>query len=84
MLIDYAAQDLVDGGGRIFKFELLENENKAPWFTKGTMERIFRFVNNPELLEKVNAIQAEMAQLNNARNFNLAPNPPARDRKSVV
>lgn len=80
-----AAQELVDGGGRIFKFELLENENEALWFTKGTVERFVRFVNNPELLEKVNAIQAEMAQLNNARNFNLAPNPPGDgDQTSTV
>lgn len=80
-----AAQELVDGGGRIFKLELLENENEAPWFTKGTVERFVRFVNTPELLEKVNAIQAEMAQLNNARNFNLAPNPPGDgDQTSTV
>lgn len=70
-----AAQELVQGDGRVFKFELSENENEAPWFTKGTVERFVRFANTPELLEQVNAIQAEMAQLNNARNFNLAPYP---------
>lgn len=70
-----AAQELVHGDGRIFKLELSENESGAPWFTKGTVERFVRFANTPELLEQVNAIRAEMAQLDNARNFNLAPYP---------
>ncbi|KAH9308897.1 hypothetical protein KI387_036808, partial [Taxus chinensis] len=67
-----AARKLANEAVLVLKLELYENENVAQWFTKGTVERFIRFVSTPEVLERANAIQEEIAQLETARKFHLA------------
>ncbi|KAL5702354.1 hypothetical protein ACHQM5_027582 [Ranunculus cassubicifolius] len=38
----------------------------AVWFTKGTVERFVRFVNTPEVLERVNMTESEILQIEEA------------------
>eukprot|EP01018_Ginkgo_biloba_P027748 Gb_39029 [translate_table: standard] len=67
-----AAEEQAARTGHLIKLEIPENQNEAPWFTKGTLERFVRFVSTPEVLELVNTVDAEMSQLEAARNFQLA------------
>ncbi|GLJ37028.1 hypothetical protein SUGI_0750280 [Cryptomeria japonica] len=61
------AKELANEAEHVFKLELRDDENAAPWFTKGTMERFIRFVSTPEVLERPNVLHAEMVQLETAR-----------------
>ncbi|CAL5084053.1 unnamed protein product [Urochloa decumbens] len=45
----------------------LQLERRAPWFSKGTLERFVRFVSTPEVLELANTYDLEMSQLEGAR-----------------
>ncbi|KAL6656960.1 hypothetical protein ACP70R_004740 [Stipagrostis hirtigluma subsp. patula] len=45
----------------------LQLERRAPWFSKGTLERFVRFVSTPEVLEMANTFDLEMSQLEGAR-----------------
>lgn len=45
----------------------LQVEPRAPWFSKGTLERFVRFVSTPEVLELANTYDLEMSQLEGAR-----------------
>ncbi|XP_061352772.1 uncharacterized protein LOC133297622 [Gastrolobium bilobum] len=49
------------------KLEVERDKNAETWFTKGTLERFVRFVSTPEVLEMVNTFDAEMSQLEGAR-----------------
>ncbi|KAF9685334.1 hypothetical protein SADUNF_Sadunf03G0043900 [Salix dunnii] len=51
------------------KLEFDRRRNAETWFTKGTLERFVRFVSTPEVLEMVNTFDAEMSQLEAARNI---------------
>lgn len=62
-----AAKEFATEAEHVFKLELRDDENEAPWFTKGTMERFIRFVSTPEVLERPNVLHAEMVQLETAR-----------------
>eukprot|EP01018_Ginkgo_biloba_P039504 Gb_19644 [translate_table: standard] len=74
-----AAEEQMDQSGHLIKLELKpENQNaSASWFNKATFERFVRFVRNPEMLERINTVEAEMAQLEEARIFHLALYPQA-------
>ncbi|XP_044500034.1 COP1-interacting protein 7-like [Mangifera indica] len=43
-----------------------ESGSDATWFTKGTIERFVRFVNTPEILERVYTIESEILQIEEA------------------
>lgn len=59
--------------GHLIKLEIPAHEDVASsWFTKGTLERFVRFVSTPEVLEHIYIVDAEMSQLDQARNFQLA------------
>eukprot|EP01018_Ginkgo_biloba_P000068 Gb_16927 [translate_table: standard] len=67
-----AEEQLAGGAGHLIKLEVSDHQNVVPWFTKGTLERFVRFVSTPEILERVYIVDAEMSQLDHARNFQLA------------
>lgn len=70
-----AAEEQVARGdhGHFIKLEVPAYQDVAPsWFTKGTLERFVRFVSTPEVLEHIYIVDAEMSQLDQARNFQLA------------
>ncbi|XP_078441864.1 uncharacterized protein LOC144711720 isoform X2 [Wolffia australiana] len=41
-------------------------DDDAPWFTKATLERFVRFVSTPEVLERVDTIESEILQFDEA------------------
>ncbi|CAI8603124.1 unnamed protein product [Vicia faba] len=60
-----AAQDQMDKGGYSIVLEP-EDGSDSTWFTKGTLERFVRFVNTPEILERVYTTEAEILQIEEA------------------
>ncbi|KAK7278424.1 hypothetical protein RJT34_23452 [Clitoria ternatea] len=60
-----AAQDQMAKGGYSIVLEP-EGGNAAVWFTKGTVERFVRFVNTPEILERVYTVESEILQIEEA------------------
>ncbi|KAJ1398939.1 hypothetical protein SESBI_30734 [Sesbania bispinosa] len=60
-----AAQDQMAKGGYSIVLEP-EGGSEATWFTKGTVERFVRFVNTPEILERVYTIESEILQIDEA------------------
>lgn len=61
------AEEQVARAVQSIKLEVGKRDNAETWFTKGTIERFVRFVSTPEVLELVNAFDAEMSQLEAAR-----------------
>ncbi|KAL5990529.1 hypothetical protein ACLOJK_011431 [Asimina triloba] len=59
------AKDQIAKGGYSITLEV-EPGNDATWFTKGTVERFVRFVSTPEVLERVNTIESEILQIDDA------------------
>ncbi|KAL5998729.1 hypothetical protein ACLOJK_009674, partial [Asimina triloba] len=59
------AQDQIAKGGYSITLEL-DPRNDISWFTKGTVERFVRFVSTPEVLERVNTIESEILQIDEA------------------
>ncbi|XP_020699270.2 COP1-interacting protein 7 isoform X2 [Dendrobium catenatum] len=59
------AQDQIRKGGYSIKLEP-DPYSDAAWFTKGTVERFVRFVSTPEVLERVNTIESEILQIEEA------------------
>ncbi|KAL0907401.1 hypothetical protein M5K25_021809 [Dendrobium thyrsiflorum] len=59
------AQDQIAKGGYSIKLER-DPYIDAAWFTKGTVERFVRFVSTPEVLERVNTIESEILQIEEA------------------
>ncbi|KAM0944966.1 hypothetical protein DsansV1_C10g0097511 [Dioscorea sansibarensis] len=59
------AQDQIAKGGYSITLEPVSNKD-AEWFTKGTIERFVRFVSTPEVLERVNTIESEILQIDEA------------------
>lgn len=53
--------------GHVINLEVGRRKNPAPWFNKGTIERFVRFVSTPEVLELLNTLDVELAQLEGAR-----------------
>ncbi|XP_068654788.1 COP1-interacting protein 7 [Aristolochia californica] len=78
------AQDQIAKGGYSIKLEP-ESGSDLTWFTKGTVERFVRFVSTPEVLERVNTIESEILQIDDAiaiqSNENLGLNT-AEDRQT--
>ncbi|KAK6914110.1 hypothetical protein RJ641_021431 [Dillenia turbinata] len=59
------AQDQIAKGGYSISLEP-EPGSDATWFTKGTVERFVRFVNTPEVLERVSTVEFEILQIEEA------------------
>ncbi|CAH2047019.1 unnamed protein product [Thlaspi arvense] len=59
------AQDQVSKGGYSIILKPEDSDNAA-WFTKGTIERFVRFVSNPDVLERVYALETEIIQIKEA------------------
>ncbi|OVA02370.1 hypothetical protein BVC80_9099g173 [Macleaya cordata] len=59
------AQDQIAKGGYSITLEP-GSVSDATWFTKGTVERFIRFVSTPEVLERVNTIESEILQIEEA------------------
>ncbi|KAK6929758.1 hypothetical protein RJ641_003852 [Dillenia turbinata] len=59
------AQDQIAKGGYSISLEP-EPGSDAAWFTKGTVERFVRFVNTPEVLERVSTLESEILQIEEA------------------
>ncbi|KAG9445712.1 hypothetical protein H6P81_011840 [Aristolochia fimbriata] len=59
------AQEQIAKGGYSIKLEP-ESDRDLAWFTKGTVERFVRFVSTPEVLERVNTIESEILQIDDA------------------
>ncbi|KAI5072764.1 hypothetical protein GOP47_0012870 [Adiantum capillus-veneris] len=57
-----AAEEQLAKGGYSIKLEP-PARSKAPWFTKGTVERFVRFVSSPLVIERGNTIEMELVQL---------------------
>ncbi|KAF6175594.1 hypothetical protein GIB67_002606 [Kingdonia uniflora] len=57
------AKDQIDKGGYSI---MLKPNTDATWFTKGTIERFVRFVSTPEVLERVNTVESEISQIEEA------------------
>ncbi|CAL5208204.1 unnamed protein product [Lathyrus oleraceus] len=60
-----AAQDQMDKGGYSIVLEP-DDGSDSTWFTKGTLERFVRFVNTPEILERVYTTESEILQIEEA------------------
>ncbi|KAJ0966507.1 hypothetical protein J5N97_023424 [Dioscorea zingiberensis] len=60
-----AAEDQIVKGGYSITLEPDLNKD-TEWFTKGTVERFVRFVSTPEVLERVNTIESEIVQIEDA------------------
>ncbi|KAL1330291.1 hypothetical protein HN51_047521 [Arachis hypogaea] len=59
------AQDQISKGG--YSIVLVPDcGSDAAWFTKGTVERFVRFVNTPEILERVYNLESEVLQIEEA------------------
>ncbi|KAF5188211.1 Cop1-interacting protein [Thalictrum thalictroides] len=61
-----AVQDQVARGCYSIMLEPSSVNDDAIWFTKGTVERFVRFVNSPEVLERVNMTESEILQIEEA------------------
>ncbi|XP_008802181.2 COP1-interacting protein 7 [Phoenix dactylifera] len=59
------AQDQIAKGGYSITLEP-DPKIDAVWFTKGTVERFVRFVSTPEVLERVNTVESEILQIEEA------------------
>ncbi|KAJ6834689.1 uncharacterized protein M6B38_333990 [Iris pallida] len=59
------AQDQIAKGGYSIRLEP-KSGTDAVWFTKGTVERFIRYVSSPDVLERVNTLEAEILQINEA------------------
>ncbi|MQM06556.1 hypothetical protein Taro_039381 [Colocasia esculenta] len=59
------AQDQIEKGGYSITLEPDHGADNL-WFTKGTVERFVRFVSTPEVLERVNTIESEILQIEEA------------------
>uniref|UniRef100_A0A1D1ZHT4 COP1-interacting protein 7 n=2 Tax=Anthurium amnicola TaxID=1678845 RepID=A0A1D1ZHT4_9ARAE len=59
------AQDQIAKGGYSITLEPDPGADTT-WFTKGTLERFVRFVSTPEVLERVNTIESEISQIEEA------------------
>ncbi|PKA54162.1 hypothetical protein AXF42_Ash018172 [Apostasia shenzhenica] len=59
------AQEQIAKGGYSIKLEP-DPATEAAWFTKTTVERFVRFVSTPEVLERVNTIETEILQIEEA------------------
>ncbi|CAN6479517.1 unnamed protein product [Victoria cruziana] len=60
------AQDQIAKGGYSIVLEPNSETNHTTWFTKETVERFVRFVSTPEVLERVNTIESEIIQIDEA------------------
>ncbi|CAL0299899.1 unnamed protein product [Lupinus luteus] len=59
------AKDQMAKGGYSIVLEV-DGGSDASWFCKGTVERFVRFVNTPEILERVYTIESEILQIEEA------------------
>ncbi|KAM0947998.1 hypothetical protein DsansV1_C07g0073611 [Dioscorea sansibarensis] len=55
-----------------FRLHVLEGHGDSAWFTKSTIARFLNIVSVPEALKNTSAIENEMSQLEDTRNFQLA------------
>ncbi|CAA7403251.1 unnamed protein product [Spirodela intermedia] len=62
------ARDQIAKGGYSITLEPHPGADAA-WFTKGTLERFVRFVSTPEILERVDTIESEILQIDEAINI---------------
>lgn len=63
------AEEQIAKGGYSIRLEPPSGPNQhVSWFTKGTIERFVRFVSTPEVLERVNTIETEIIQIEDAIN----------------
>jgi len=63
------AEEQIAKGGYSIRLEPPSGPNQhVSWFTKGTIERFVRFVSTPEVLERVNTIETEIIQIEEAIN----------------
>eukprot|EP01018_Ginkgo_biloba_P009988 Gb_08521 [translate_table: standard] len=61
------AEEQIAKGGYSIRLEPPGGTNQdVSWFTKGTMERFVRFVSTPEVLERVNTVESEIIQIEEA------------------
>ncbi|KAI4365368.1 hypothetical protein MLD38_021357 [Melastoma candidum] len=79
-----AARDQMAIGGYSIELKPDPNSN-ATWFTKGTLERFVRFVSTPEILERIDTLESEILQIEEAivMQTNKKGGIPVQDGKSV-
>ncbi|CAH9115989.1 unnamed protein product [Cuscuta epithymum] len=58
-----SAQEKIAKGGYSIILEPPQSQSMISWFTKGTVERFVRFVNTPDILERVYIIESEIIQI---------------------
>ncbi|XP_058101569.1 COP1-interacting protein 7-like isoform X2 [Magnolia sinica] len=68
------AQDQIAKGGYSIALEPGPGSDVS-WFTKGAVERFVRFVSTPEVLERVNTIESEILQIDEAIASQSVDNP---------
>lgn len=61
-----AEEQIAKGGYSIRLEPPVASNQHATWFTKGTIERFVRFVSTPEVLERVDTIETEIIQIEEA------------------
>ncbi|XP_031501973.1 COP1-interacting protein 7 [Nymphaea colorata] len=61
-----AQEQIAKGGYSIVLEPNSESKHASSWFTKTTLERFVRFVSTPEVLERVNTIESEIIQIDEA------------------
>ncbi|XP_019192185.1 PREDICTED: uncharacterized protein LOC109186590 isoform X2 [Ipomoea nil] len=55
-----------------FKLEPPDNVSNAKWFSKSTLIRFLNIINSGDILDKANAVEKEISQLEEARGFHLS------------
>jgi hypothetical protein len=69
------SEDQMYRSGHLIKLETPEDQNpngtSAVWFNRDTIERFSNFLNNPEVIERINILESEISQLEEAKNFQL-------------
>ncbi|XP_062090625.1 COP1-interacting protein 7 [Humulus lupulus] len=69
------AKDQISKGG--YSITLRPSGSNAPWFTKATLQRFVRFVNQPEVLERFVTLEKEIVQIENSIQTNELTNSNA-------
>lgn len=90
-----AAQEQIDDGAHTIKLEPMKeyrdskssfgsnggrDTRPCSWFTRGTVDRVIRFVTSPNLLERIIAIDLELAQLDEVIQVSLEEGYYASDK----
>ncbi|XP_031108732.1 COP1-interacting protein 7-like isoform X1 [Ipomoea triloba] len=71
------------GWDATFKLEPPDNVSEATWFSKSTLIRFLNIISSVDILDKANAMEKEISQLEEARGFHLSLYAKADDNSAT-